>query len=224
VATPSSRRLGAADSQTRARLLDAAERLLLEDGYAAVTSRRVGAAAGLKPQLVHYYFQTMDDLFVEVFRRRADESLEHFARAVAADPSLHTLWRLNADPRGAALMIEFAALANHRKSIRAEIARYAERSRAAQLDALAVGLADAGVTPDVMPPVVFVSHRTLPVRASSAWTKLSGDVQNSISSYSASALMRAVPEGRECSQTVVPVVPSIARIVRGGTSTYMTPL
>ena len=96
--TPSSRRLGAADSQTRARLLDAAERLLLEDGYAAVTSRRVGARAGLKPQLVHYYFQTMDDLFVEVFRRRADESLEHFARSVAADPSLHTLWRLNADP------------------------------------------------------------------------------------------------------------------------------
>jgi len=153
VATPSSRRLGAADSQTRARLLDAAERLLLEDGYAAVTSRRVGAAAGLKPQLVHYYFQTMDDLFVEVFRRRADESLEHFARAVAADPSLHTLWRLNADPRGAALMIEFAALANHRKSIRAEIARYAERSRAAQIDALTAGLADAGVTPDVMPPM-----------------------------------------------------------------------
>jgi AcrR family transcriptional regulator len=153
VTTPSSRRLGAADSQTRVRLLDAAERLLLEDGYAAVTSRRVGAQAGLKPQLVHYYFQTMDDLFVEVFRRRADESIEHFARSVAADPSLHTLWRLNADPRGAALMIEFAALANHRKSIRAEIARYAERSRVAQLDALTAALADAGVAPDVMPPM-----------------------------------------------------------------------
>ena len=126
---------------------------MLEEGYAAVTSRRVGAPAGLKPQLVHYYFQTMDDLFVEVFRRRADESLEHFARSVAADPSLHTLWRLNADPRGAALMIEFAALANHRKSIRAEIARYAERSRAAQLDALTAALADAGVAPEVMPPM-----------------------------------------------------------------------
>ena len=30
-------------------------------------------------------------------------------------------------------MTEFVALANHRKSIRTEIARYAERSRAAQL-------------------------------------------------------------------------------------------
>ena len=42
--------------------MDAAEQLLLEEGYAAVTSRRVGARAGLKPQLVHYYFRTMDDL------------------------------------------------------------------------------------------------------------------------------------------------------------------
>ena len=152
--TPSSRRIGATDSQTRARLLDAAEALLLEEGYAAVTSRRVGARAGLKPQLVHYYFQTMDDLYLEVFRRRADANLEHFARAVAADPSVRNLWRLNADPRGAALMIEFVALANHRKSIRAEIARYAERSRAAQLDALAAELAAAGVTPEQMPAIV----------------------------------------------------------------------
>ena len=38
-------------------------------------------------------------------------------------PSLRTLWQLNADPRGAAFTIEFVALANHRKAIRAEIAR-----------------------------------------------------------------------------------------------------
>src|ERR1700727_2339079 len=98
------RRIGAADSKTRAQLLDAAEQLLLDEGYAAVTSRQVGAKAGLKPQLVHYYFRTMDDLFLEVFRRRADENLAHFERTVAADNSLRTLWRLNADPRGAALL------------------------------------------------------------------------------------------------------------------------
>ncbi len=115
----------------RARLVEAAEQLLLEEGYAAVTSRRVAAKAGLKPQLVHYYFRTMDDLFVEVFRRRAEENLARFERAVAADGSLRSLWELNADPRGAAFSIEFVALANHRKAIRAEIARYAERFRAA---------------------------------------------------------------------------------------------
>ncbi len=90
----------------------------------------------------------MDDLFLEVFRRRADENLARFERAVAADGSLRTLWQLNADPRGAAFTIEFVALANHRKAIRAEIARYAERFRAAQLDALTAALAAAGVTDD----------------------------------------------------------------------------
>jgi TetR/AcrR family transcriptional regulator len=146
------RRIGAADSKTRAQLLDAAEQLLLDEGYAAVTSRRVGARAGLKPQLVHYYFRTMDDLFLEVFRRRADENLAYFERAVSEEVSLRTLWRLNADPRGAAFMTEFVALANHRKTIRAEIARYAERSRAAQLAALTAALEADGITAEQLPP------------------------------------------------------------------------
>jgi AcrR family transcriptional regulator len=149
---PSPRRIGAEDSKTRAQLLDAAEQLLLEDGYAAVTSRRVAAKAGLKPQLVHYYFRTMDDLFVEVFRRRADENLARFERSAAGDPSLRALWQVNADPRGAAFMIEFVALANHRKAIRAEIAAYAERWRVTQLDALTSALAAAGIDAEEIPP------------------------------------------------------------------------
>jgi AcrR family transcriptional regulator len=151
--TSPSRRIGAEDSATRAQLVDAAERLMLEEGYAAVTSRRVAARAGLKPQLVHYYFRTMDDLFVEVFRRRADRDMSRFERAIAADGSLRHLWKLNADPRGAALTIEFVALANHRKAIRAEIARYAERFRAVQLQALSASLAAAGVDDEQLPPV-----------------------------------------------------------------------
>ena len=148
------RRIGAADSKTRARLVEAAEALLLEEGYAAVTSRRVGARAGLKPQLVHYYFRTMDDLFIEVFRRRAEANFTRFERSMAADPSLRTLWRLNADLRGAAFSVEFVALANHRKAIRAEIARYAERFRSAQLEALTAALEADGIAPDQLPPIV----------------------------------------------------------------------
>ncbi|MFA5886095.1 MAG: TetR family transcriptional regulator [Acidimicrobiia bacterium] len=151
---PSPRRIGAKDSKTRAQLLDAAERLLLEEGYAAVTSRRLAASAGLKPQLVHYYFRTMDDLFLEVFRRRADENMARFERAIAEDGSLENLWRLNADPRGATFNIAFISLAHHRKAIRAEIARYAERFRTAQLDAMRAALAQRGVGEDQLPPVV----------------------------------------------------------------------
>lgn len=152
--TPPSRRIGAADSKTRARLVDAAERLLVDEGYAAVTSRRVGAKAGLKPQLVHYYFRTMDDLFVEVFRRRAEENLARFEQRLAEGSSLRTLWRLNAEPRGAVFTIEFVALANHRKAIRAEIVRYAERFRATQLQALTDALAADGIGVEELPPIV----------------------------------------------------------------------
>ena len=152
--SPAPRRIGTANSKTRAQLVDAAERVLLEDGYAAVTSRRVAAAAGLKPQLVHYYFRTMDDLFLEVFRRRADENIARAHKLMSADTSLRALWELNSDPRGAAFNIEFVALGNHRKVIRAEIADYAERFRVAQLEALSRALQSAGVEPSQLPPVV----------------------------------------------------------------------
>ena len=154
VEASSSRRMGASDSKTRAQLVDAAEALLLEEGYAAVTSRRVAAKAGLKPQLVHYYFRTMDDLYLEVLRRQADHNLAQFEQAIAADGSLRNLWRLNADPRGAAFTVEFVALANHRKAIRAEIARYAERFRAAQIDAITAALAAQGIPAAQLPPIV----------------------------------------------------------------------
>jgi AcrR family transcriptional regulator len=156
----SPRRIGAVDSKTRAQLLDAAEALLLDEGYAAVTSRRVATEAGLKPQLVHYYFRTMDDLFVEVFRRRADDNVARMERAIATDGSLRELWRLNADPRGARFNIEFVALANHRKAIRTEIARYAERFRAVQLDAVTSALTAIGVTDETLPPIVALLMMT----------------------------------------------------------------
>ncbi len=148
------RRIGAPDSKTRARLVDAAEELLRAAGYAAGTARRVGAKAGLKAQLVHYYFRSMDDLFVEVFRRRAEENLARVERALAGAVSLRTLWELNADPRGTAFSIDFVAMAKHRKTIRAEVARYAERYRAAQLQAVKRALAASDLSAEELPPIV----------------------------------------------------------------------
>ena len=157
---PSPRRIGAVDSKTRAQLLDAAELLLLEEGYAAVTSRRVAAKAGLKPQLVHYYFRTLYYLFLAVFRRRADENVARVERAIATDGSLRALWRLHADPRGARFNIEFVALANHRKAIRTEMARYAEKYRAVQLQAVTTALRAVGVGDDELPPIVALLMMT----------------------------------------------------------------
>jgi len=148
------RRIGAETSVTRALLLDATERLMLEEGYAAVSSRRVAAVAGVKPALVHYYFRTMDDLFLAVFRRGAEKNRERQSRALASKQPLRALWAVSREPAGTALMMEFVALANHRKAIRAEIASYADRFRRMELDALPELLPRAAIDGEACPPVV----------------------------------------------------------------------
>jgi AcrR family transcriptional regulator len=155
----SSRRIGAPDAKNRGVLLDAAEELMLEEGYAAVTSRRLAERAGLKPQLVHYYFRTMEDLFLAVFRRRAEEGLEVQARALESPQPLWALWRFGTDPTATRITMEFAALANHRKSMRTEIAYYAERFRDEQRKAISTALQRYGINADSdfggVPPVVW---------------------------------------------------------------------
>jgi AcrR family transcriptional regulator len=127
---------------------------MLEEGYAAVTSRRVAAAAGLKPQLVHYYFRTMDDLFLALYRSRAEVGLERHAQAAASDQPLWAYWDLSQDPRGTRLTMEFAALANHRKEIRAEITASAERFRADELKGIEAALDRYHVDQERYPPLV----------------------------------------------------------------------
>jgi AcrR family transcriptional regulator len=75
-------------------LLDAAERLLLELGYAKVTTRRVAAQAGLNHGLVHYYFGSVENLLVRALERFT-ERLTARQRAMYSDPDLPFLekWR-----------------------------------------------------------------------------------------------------------------------------------
>lgn len=154
------RRIGAPDSKSRSHLLDVAEQMLLEEGYAAVTSRKLGARAEVSPQLVHYYFRTMDELFVEVFRRRAEESLERVAESLDEDASLVAIWELTSNPMGARFNLEFAALANHRKVIRTELADFAARYRKMQHDAVAARLESLGIGSQVVPPTVVLLAMT----------------------------------------------------------------
>ncbi|MEV0542757.1 TetR/AcrR family transcriptional regulator [Nocardia salmonicida] len=136
----------AENSTSRSALLDAAEHIMLEEGYAAVSSRRLGTRAGVNPALVYYYFDNMDNLFVELFRRGADRSYERQLRALESAQPLWALWDSIHDQSHTALTMEFVALANHRKAIRAEIAESSRRFRSLQLDAVAKILADYGAS------------------------------------------------------------------------------
>lgn len=150
------RATAADDSTTRTALLDAAQRLMLDDGYAAVSSRRVGAEAGMNAALVYYYFGTMDGLFIELFRRGAERSLERLAVALLSPQPLWSFWEATHDQGNSALTMEFIALANHRKAIRAEIARSSRRFRQMQLDVLTQVLEDYGVDTETWPAVTIV--------------------------------------------------------------------
>lgn len=142
------------ESTTRRALIRATAQVMLDEGYAAATSRRVAAQAGVKPALVHYYFPSMDDLFVAVLQAGADTNLSTQQEAFADDSPLHALWELNST-QGAALWMEFMALANHRKAIRSEIAGYADRFRELEEAAMASALRAHGVDTDEFPPVVM---------------------------------------------------------------------
>jgi AcrR family transcriptional regulator len=150
------RRYGSEDSAVRVQLLDAAEQLMLEEGYAAVTSRRLAAKAGLKQPLVYYYFRTMDELFLAVFRRMTEQGLDRLDKALSADEPIRALWNLNSDHSRTALTMEFLALANHRKVVAAEIARAAERFRSMEAKALTSLFAARDIAPQIPPLVVAV--------------------------------------------------------------------
>lgn len=109
---------------------------MLEEGYAAVTTRRVAERAGFKSPLVHYYFKTTDDLLINIYRRGAKANLQRHSDAMTRGDLLDALWEVNADPERTALGLEFMALANHRKFIRDEMAQFAEQIRAVQIIAL----------------------------------------------------------------------------------------
>jgi AcrR family transcriptional regulator len=127
---------------------------MLEEGYAAATSRRIAAKAGVKPALVHYYFPSMDDLFLAVFRAGGDANLQRQREALTDERPLHTLWQLNS-AQASRLLMEFMALANHRKAIRTELAAYAERFRDMEEAALTLVLRTNGIDVEEFPPVVM---------------------------------------------------------------------
>ena len=152
---PAVKKIKEKDAGARRRLLDATAQIMREEGYAAATSRRVAALAGVKPALVYYYFDTMDELFLALLRAGAEVSLNEMRQALTDDDPLRTLWLINSDARRTALNTEFMALANHRKVIGAELKVYAERVRDIETAAVTVALRAHGVDLDEYPPVVI---------------------------------------------------------------------
>ena len=69
-------------SDTRARILDAAERLFMAHGYDGTSMRQITGEAGVNLAAVNYHFGSKEALIQEVFRRRLNWLNEERMRAL----------------------------------------------------------------------------------------------------------------------------------------------
>jgi AcrR family transcriptional regulator len=138
------RRMGLENSSSRTALMDGVEAVMREEGYAALTARSVAERAGLKHQLVYYYFQTMDDLLLATYRRHIGRVRERTEQAFRQPRPLHAFWEVCSNPFDARLNMEFMAMANHNEAIRIETTAFGEEIRQ-------VGLKEAGAQIDGTP-------------------------------------------------------------------------
>jgi AcrR family transcriptional regulator len=147
VANLPARRMGPEGSATWNLLLDGAEAIVREEGYGALSSRRVAARVGVKQQLVYYYFRTMDDLVVEAMRRSSLRELERMRAALDSPQPLRTMWDICIHTEDARFILEFMALANRSEGVRREVVRFIEESRALQVEAVRRAMAARGMGP-----------------------------------------------------------------------------
>ncbi len=141
----SERRMGPRGSEIWHSMLDAAEVILRDFGYGALTSRRIAEQIGVKQRLVYYYFQTMDELIVETFRRLASRDLERMKLGLSSNHSLREIWDVCIHTTDTRMVQEFMALANRSEPLRAEVQEYIETSREMHVSALAGAMRDTGL-------------------------------------------------------------------------------
>jgi AcrR family transcriptional regulator len=122
-------------------LLDAAERLLGEVGYAGITTRRLASEAGVNHGLVHYYFGSNENLLVQALERFTARLISRQRDLYTADLPFADKWRtamrylLSEDVSYQKVWLELQALAWNNTGIRMRLARVNAEWRAVLTEA-----------------------------------------------------------------------------------------
>jgi AcrR family transcriptional regulator len=122
-------------------LLDAAERLLADAGYASITTRRLATEAGVNHGLVHYYFGSNENLLVHALERFTGRLIARQRELYAADLPFADKWRtamhylVSEDVSYQKIWLELQALAWNNPDIRARLARVNAEWRAVLTEA-----------------------------------------------------------------------------------------
>ena len=74
------------ETATSDTILDAAEELFARQGFAATSTKQIGAAAGVNPALIHYYFGSKEGLYRALLSRLFESIMARGAEQLAASP------------------------------------------------------------------------------------------------------------------------------------------
>ncbi len=132
-------------------LLDASERLLVDVGYAGVTTRRLAEEAGVNHGLVHYYFGSIENVLIRTLERFTERLTQRQREMYAADMPFIEKWRtamrylVEEDVRYEKVWLELQALAWNRPEMRERLAPVNAEWRAVLTDALAEPRKELGI-------------------------------------------------------------------------------
>jgi AcrR family transcriptional regulator len=132
-------------------LLDAAERLLADSGYAGITTRRLAEEAGINHGLVHYYFGSNENLLVHALERFTQRLITRQRQLYAADMPFPDKWRtamrylMAEDVSYQKIWLELQALAWNNPDIRTRLARVNAEWRAVLTEAFNQPRRDLGI-------------------------------------------------------------------------------
>ena len=133
-------------------LLDAAERLLVDVGYAGITTRRLADEAGVNHGLVHYYFGSNENLLVQALERFTERLISRQRELYAADVPFVEKWRtamrylVSEDVSYEKVWLELQALGWNDAGLRERLARVNAEWRAVLTDAFAEPHRELGIT------------------------------------------------------------------------------
>jgi AcrR family transcriptional regulator len=137
--------------EAMAALLDAAERLLVEQGHAAITTRKLAERAGVNHGLVHYYFGSMEEVMIQVLERFTARLIERQRAMYGSDrPFLEkwrTAWSFQEEDLSSGyskIWLELQAMAWNRPDLRARVKQVNEEWRGVLSQAFAPALRDLG--------------------------------------------------------------------------------
>jgi AcrR family transcriptional regulator len=132
-------------------LLDAAERLLVDVGYAGITTRRLAEEAGVNHGLVHYYFGSNENLLVRALERFTERLIGRQRELYGADMPFVEKWRtamrylVSEDRTYEKIWLELQALAWNNADLRTRLARVNAEWRAVLTEAFAEPHRELGI-------------------------------------------------------------------------------